>query len=285
MCTLPRSALIGLVLLGLVPIAASAETVPLPRPAPFPKTGSFEPPMPIPTPAPATESAVPNRAAAQRQNGPREQASAGQAAPTPVVPVGKPPAMAIAGPGGTLSLDANQRGLIERANAYLTSAQTVVGDFVQVAPDGNRSQGKFYLQKPGRIRFEYDPPNTVELIADGESVAVRDRKLLTQELYPLSQTPLRFLLADRVDLLKDTEIIGVYADDLFVSLLIEERQVFGGTHRLMLMFGAQDFRLRQWTITDPQGYDTTVAIYNLDVNNKRQLNPELFKINFQRMLP
>jgi len=211
--------------------------------------------------------------------------------PTPLLPIagvgpgapgGKPPAAAVAGPGGTLAFDAKQRSLVDRVNAYLTSVQTLVGDFVQVGPDGSRSEGKFYLQKPGRIRFEYDPPNPVELIADGSSMAVRDRKLATQDLYPLSQTPLRFLLADRIDLLKDTNLVGVYADDLFVTLVIEERQVFGGTHRLLLMFGAQDYQLRQWTITDPQGYDTTVAVYNLDATQK--LDPGLFKIDYERVL-
>ena len=101
---------------------------------------------------------------------------------------------------------------------------------------------------------------------------VRDRKLATQDLYPLSQTPLRFLLADRIDLLRDTNLIGVYADDVFVTVVIEERQIIGGTHRLMLMFGAQDYQLRQWTVTDPQGYDTTVAVYNLDTT--RPARPE-----------
>ena len=69
---------------------------------------------------------------------------------------------------------------------------------------------------------------------------------------------------------------------LFVSLVIEERHVIGGTHRLMLMFGAKDFRLRQWTITDPQGYDTTVALYNLD--SSRRPDPSLFTINYERVL-
>jgi outer membrane lipoprotein-sorting protein len=265
---------------------ALADPIAVPRPALFSKSGSLTPPL-LPRPAAAQGGVMAAGNGPQKPVGPPTPAAptAGQPAPTPIVPANKPPAWTVAGPGGTMALDANQRALVERASGYLTSVQTVVGDFVQVAPDGSRSEGKFYLQKPGRVRFEYDPPNAVELIADGESVAVRDRKLLTQELYPLSQTPLRFLLADRVDLLKDTDLIGVYADELFVSLLLEERHVFGGTHRVMLMFGAQDYRLRQWTITDPQGYDTTVAIYNLDVNNKRQLNPELFKINFQRMLP
>ena len=132
-------------------------------------------------------------------------------------------------PGTTTAFDANQRALIDRVNVYLMSVQTLVGDFVQVGPDGRRSDGKIYLQKPGRVRFEYNPPSPIELVADGNSLVVRDRKLETQDLYPLSQTPLRFLLADRIDLLRETNVVSVSADDTFVSLLIEEKQTLGGT--------------------------------------------------------
>ena len=116
------------------------------------------------------------------------------------------------------------------------------------------------------------------IIADGSSVAVRDRKLATQDIYPLSQTPLRYLLSDRIDLLKDTNVVNVTADDVFVSVTIEEKQALIGTSRLMLMVGAKDGQLKQWTVTDPQGYDTTVAVYNLDTSKK--VDPGLFKIDF-----
>jgi outer membrane lipoprotein-sorting protein len=154
------------------------------------------------------------------------------------------------------------------------------GDFVQVGPDGSKTSGEFYIQKPGKVRFDYNPPSPIEMIADGQSVVVRDRKLATQDLYPLSQTPLRFLVADRIDLVRDTNLMGVYADDVFVTVVIEERQIIAGTHRLMMMFGAQDFQLRQWTVTDPQGYDTTVAVYNLDT--ARRPDPNLFRIDYTR---
>src|SRR6266496_6370779 len=110
--------------------------------------------------------------------------------------------------------------------------QTMIGDFVQVGPDGRRAEGKIYLQKPGRIRFEYNPPSPIELVADGSSLVVRDRKLATQDLYPLSQTPLRFLLADRIDLMRETNVVSVSTDDTFLSLQIEEKQTLGGTHKV-----------------------------------------------------
>jgi len=180
-------------------------------------------------------------------------------------------------PQDATNSEARQRALVERINGYLTNMQTLVGDFVQVGPDGARTEGQFFIQKPGKVRFEYKPPSRVDVIADGQSVVVRDRKLSTQDLYPLSQTPLRYLLSDRIDLGRDTNLVSVAVDDVFVTLVIEEKQ-FVGTNRLVLMFGAKDLQLRQWTVTDPQGYDTTVAVYNLDTNKKP--DPDLFKINY-----
>ena len=88
------------------------------------------------------------------------------------------------------------------------------------------------------------------------------------------------LLADRIDLLRDTNLVGVYADDVFVTVVIEERQIIAGTHRLMMMFGAKDMQLKQWTVTDPQGYDTTIAVYNLDTTKRP--DPNLFRIDYTR---
>jgi outer membrane lipoprotein-sorting protein len=236
---------------------ATAQNVPLPLPAPFPKGGApAAPPMAI-TPGTRPEAKT--------------------AAPGPVI---RPPSFF--SPGKTVAFDANQRALVDRVSSYLMSLRVLSGDFVQVGPDGSKSEGEFYLQKPGRVRFDYNPPSPIELISDGSSVVVRDRKLATQDLYPLSQTPLRFLLADQLDLMRDTNIIGVYADDVFITVVIEERQILAGTHRLMLMFNAKDLQLKQWTVTDPQGYDTTVAIYNLD--STRRPDPTLFRIDYTRQI-
>jgi outer membrane lipoprotein-sorting protein len=178
------------------------------------------------------------------------------------------------------NFDAKQRSLLDRISMYLSSIQTMEGNFVQVGPDGGRTEGNFYIQKPGRVRFAYNPPSPIDIIADGSSVVVRDRKLATQDLYPLSQTPLRYLLADRIDLLHDTDVVSVSSDDTFATVVIEQKQVLIGTARLMLMFDAKNLTLKQWTVTDPQGFDTTVAVYNLDSTKKP--DPNLFVINYQR---
>jgi outer membrane lipoprotein-sorting protein len=232
--------------------------------------------MPVPAPQPKSYGApaAPRPPAAVAPARQPEQSAAPSIFPKPPAIFGKS--------GETTAFDARQRGLADRVSTYLSGVRQLHGKFVQVGPDGGKSEGEFFLQKPGKIRFDYNPPSPIELIADGSSVVVRDRKLATQDLYPLSQTPLRFLLADRIDLLRDTNLVGVYADDVFVTVVIEESQILGGTHRVMLMFGAQDQQLRQWTVTDPQGYDTTVAVYNLD--SKIQPDPNMFRIDYTRQI-
>jgi outer membrane lipoprotein-sorting protein len=226
--------------------------------------------VPVPKPAPKSRDGL---QISDAQKGPLTTGAA-SAPPDPIIP----------DPHRNLpvnifaSFDANQKAQAAKVSAYLSSLQTLVGNFVQVGPDGAKTKGDFYIQKPGKLRFEYEPPNPIDVVADGSSLVVRDRKLATQDIYPLSQTPLRFLLSDRIDLLKDTNVVSVTADDLYISVTIEEKQALIGTSRLMLMIGAKDGQLKHWTVTDPQGYDTTVAVYNLDSSKK--IDPSLFKIDF-----
>ena len=234
--------------------SSAAQTVPIPKPAPKGRDGGVQ------MSAQDAQKSTTSRPA--------------QPPPNPIIPDPHRnlPANIFA------TFDANQKAQAAKVSTYLSSLQTLVGNFIQVGPDGSKTKGDFYIQKPGKVRFEYDPPTPIEIIADGSSLAVRDRKLATQDIYPLSQTPLRFLLSDRIDLLKDTNVVSVTADDVFISVTIEEKQALIGTSRLMLMVGAKDGQLKQWTVTDPQGYDTTVALYNLDLGKK--LDPAMFKIDF-----
>jgi outer membrane lipoprotein-sorting protein len=177
-----------------------------------------------------------------------------------------------------ITTEAGQHALVDRVSLYLSTIQTLVGNFVQVGPDGHKTEGKFYIQKPGKVRFEYDPPSPIEVVADGAFVQVRDRDLNTKDTYPLATTPLRYLLADRIDPWRETHLVSVGQDAKYVTVTIEEKSLVVGTHRLMLMFDAKDFQLLQWTVTDPQGYETTVGVYNLDTNKKPDLN--LFRISY-----
>jgi outer membrane lipoprotein-sorting protein len=175
-----------------------------------------------------------------------------------------------------------RRALVERINAYLSGIQTLVGDFIQIGPDGNRVDGQFYIQKPGKVRFQYNPPSPIDVIADGQAVVVRNRLLATQDTYPLSQTPLRLLLSNRLDLSKDANILSVATDETSIVVLIEEYHPLVGKHQMKLVFGAKDYQLQQWTITDPQGLNTTVFVFNLDTTTKP--DPDMFKISYERAL-
>jgi outer membrane lipoprotein-sorting protein len=257
-----------IVLLACFSAPSIAQTVPLPTPRPAAPVPSFA------SDPPALRVTSPISSQALRA---RAQATSGAQAPNPV----SNPFAALLGRAITPGvLNSEQRAIVERVNGYLSSVQTLTGNFVQVGPDGSRTQGEFFISKPGKVRFEYDDPSPIELIADGSSVVVRDRRLATQDVYPLSQTPLRFLLADRVDLTKDTHLISVYSDDVFVTVVVEEKNGIVGTSRLMIMFSAKDMQLKQWTVTDPQGYDTTVAVYNLDTSKRP--DPSLFKIDYTK---
>jgi outer membrane lipoprotein-sorting protein len=249
--------------------AALAETVPLPTPAPAPKDRS--------APAPAADP----------QSTDSTTQSTNQTSPPGIT--GFLDGLSSLNPFSGKSnhpttdpstFDAKQRALVNRVSAYLTSVQVLTGNFVQIGPDGRRATGHLFIQKPGKVRFEYDPPSPIDIIADGQQVVVRDRQLGTQDPYPLSQTPLRFLLADHIDLLQDTNVVGVTADDTYVSVLIEEKQTFVGTNRLLMMFDSKDYKLKQWTVTDVQGFDTTIAISNLDTTKKP--DPNLFRFDYTR---
>jgi outer membrane lipoprotein-sorting protein len=240
---LGQKAIVGTLLAGLACPALAQSSVPLPanRPAAPLVTGSTAAPPAV------TRTAQTN-------------------------PIHSNPFAAVLGKtGSTTALTAEQRSIIDRVSNYLSSVQNLSGKFVQVGPDGKRTEGQFIIQKPGKVRFEYDPPSPIEIVADGQSVVVRDRNLATQDVYPLSQTPLRFLLADKVNLLKDTNLVAVYADDVFITVVVEEKNAVVGTSRLMIMFSAKDMQ---------QGYDTTVAVYNLDTT--KRADPGTFRIDYTR---
>ncbi len=169
---------------------------------------------------------------------------------------------------------------IAKAEEFFNSAQTMVSDFVQITNDGRRFEGKLSIQKPGKLRFEYARPATLEIVADGTSVAVRDRKLATQDVYFISQTPLKFLLKPRTDLSKDVRVLEVINSNNVVSILVEDKATFGGTSRIRLFFDPVSYALKQWSIVDPQGYETLVTLSNLDLKTKP--DPALFVINYER---
>ena len=181
-------------------------------------------------------------------------------------------------PAFAQGLTDEERAVLNEISVKMAGIQTMNGEFVQFNPDGGQQQGKFFIARPGRVRFQYDPPATVSVVADGKSVLVFDKKLQTYDIWPLSQTPLRLLLDDQLNLATTDKVtrVGV-APDLVEVVLQDETRFSAGT--LNLIFDRANLGLRQWTVTDQQGLQTMVALYN--VENGNQLAADLFEIDYQ----
>src|SRR2546430_8714365 len=205
-------------------VATSGNAQPAPAPTvPAPTVPAQSVPVqsvPIPKPAPKKRDSVQIRAS-DPQKGPIT---------TGATPLAPPPNPVIPDPRRNLpvnlfaTFDANQKAQAARVSSYLSSLQTLVGNFVQVGPDGSKTKGDFYIQKPGKVRFEYDDPSPIAIIADGSSLAVRDRQLSPPDIYPLSQTPLPCLRSGPIDLLKNTNVVDVTAHDVLINVTIQEKQ-------------------------------------------------------------
>lgn len=199
------------------------------------------------------------------------------AASEPISIAPRPVVTAAAGPAAVARVEQlSNSAIIERANSYFTNLTTLVADFTQIGGDGRRIGGTLYLHRPGKIRFEYDPPATLEVIADGTSVAVRDKKLLTQDMYFIQQTPLKFLLRERVNLGQDIAVTGISSDANSVRVNLEDSSTLGGTSRIALYFDPEVKNLTQWRIVDPQGYQTVVTLNKVD--RTKAIDQSLFRI-------
>lgn len=146
---------------------------------------------------------------------------------------------------------------------YLNSLTTVEADFTQVNSDGSISTGKIYIRRPGRVRFEYAPPDRSLVIAGGQQVAVFDAKSnQPPEQYPLKRTPLNLILADNIDLSRAKMVVGHTEDGTSTRVRAQDPETpeYG---TIELVFTSNPVELRQWIITDDLGQQTTVVLGEL----------------------
>jgi outer membrane lipoprotein-sorting protein len=156
-----------------------------------------------------------------------------------------------------------QTKAVQRINAYFNSITNLQGSFEQVDPNNKRATGRFYVQRPGKIRFDYAPPSALRIVADGHSLAIEDSDLKTVEKYPIQSTPFRLLLAESVDLGRDARIVGVEREEGGLAISLEDRDGdAAGRIRLYFETGS-DLELKEWMITDVQGLTTRVTVNNI----------------------
>lgn len=169
---------------------------------------------------------------------------------------------------------AQDRADLARIETYLDGLRTLKAHFLQVAPNGAISQGTAWLERPGRMRFQYDPPSPLLLVAGHGLVVFHDRQLNQTSNIPLSQTPLGILLADHVHLQGDVTVTGMQhlPGQIQVSLL---RTASPGDGTLTLIFADNPLTLRQWTVLDAQRQETRVTLYNVETGGS--FDPKLFE--------
>jgi outer membrane lipoprotein-sorting protein len=160
---------------------------------------------------------------------------------------------------------------------HFSSVGTMQGEFVQFGPRGEQTGGKFFIQRPGRLRFNYDDPSPIRVIADGKNVAIGNMKLKTWDLYPLSKTPLSLLLAQRIDLSAGS-VKSVKEESDLTTIALGNNTVFGNS-TITMMFDPKTYDLRQWTITDNQGKDTSVMVFN--VKTGMQFDDKVFRVPYE----
>ncbi len=158
-----------------------------------------------------------------------------------------------------IPLSAADAALVERARAYLSGLHSAKGRFVQTDPRGTISAGTFWLERPGKARFEYDPPSGVAVASDGRRVRMIDRRLKTIQAYPLSVTPLALFLARDIRLDRGVVVTQVTRRDGGFSILARDgrKQAQG---RITLDFTDPPVALAGWALTDPQGGVTHVRL-------------------------
>ena len=162
---------------------------------------------------------------------------------------------------------------------HFSSVKTMMGDFVQFGPSGEQTGGKFFIERPGKVRFNYENPSTFKVTADGTSVVLENARMNTADLYSLSSTPLKLLLDERIDL-SGNKVQDVRQEADATTITLADRSVFGNS-TITMMFDPQNYELKQWTIRDAQGKDTTVMIYN--VQSGVTFDRSVFAINYDRI--
>jgi outer membrane lipoprotein-sorting protein len=179
-----------------------------------------------------------------------------------------------------IALTPEQEASIRRISDYFNGFRYLQGEFTQISPKGNMSRGVFFISKPGKMRFEYAPPNPFLIVADGKWLTIKNRAKEKGDQFPLSQTPLRLVLAEEVDLVRDTAILDFQETDGITTITLEDRKESLGSGQLTLVFDQARIELQQWVVTDSKGRRTTVSLENVVLGE--QPDPSLFMVKFDR---
>lgn len=168
-----------------------------------------------------------------------------------------------------ISLSSEQISLLARINEYLNTLVNVEGRFIQTDHRNEETKGRFYVRRPGRLRFDYSSPSMLRIVSDGEYLSVEDHDLKTVDKFPLDATPIQLLLGKDVNLTRDAIILDMKQDENAVVVTLRDRSGTAAGH-LQLFFKRPEIELYEWVITDAQGLDTRVQLANLHQSEEKK---------------
>jgi outer membrane lipoprotein-sorting protein len=185
------------------------------------------------------------------------------------------PAIPVLGQEEPRQLTPEEIAMINAISAHNSAITTMAGRFNQIDTQGYRAEGTFYLQRPGKIRFRYDPPSRQEIMSIGQGFYVIDRKEKTQYAYPQDKVPLRQFLDSEIDLLH-AGLVAIDQSDDYLDLTLQD-ETPAGTVRIALIFDKTTQELVQWVLTSPDGSELTFSLY--DVEKDVEIPASYFYLN------
>ncbi|MCR9215021.1 MAG: outer membrane lipoprotein carrier protein LolA [Proteobacteria bacterium] len=171
----------------------------------------------------------------------------------------------VVSPNAWAELNAEDKAQVARIEAYLNSLNSMQARFLQLDAGGGVAIGDVYMRRPGRMRFEYEPPAQILVVADGTWLVFRDNEIKETTRLPLFSTPVSVLLQEVISLSGDVTVTKVENDSkaLRVTVVDTENPDEGS---ITLVFSDEPLQLRQWLVTDAQGAVTSISISNLQKN-------------------
>jgi len=174
------------------------------------------------------------------------------------------------------TFDDEQLAVVAKIDEYFNDIQHLRGRFAQTDAQKRVLKGKFYVQWPGRFRFDYARPSRMVIFSDGRYLRIEDLELKNTETYELNSTPFRIILARKVDILRDARVIRVAQSDTEVSISLRDKKEDTGVIQLHFNKTADNkLSLAYWVITDAQGLDTQIVVSQLETG--KRANPKLFE--------
>lgn len=175
-----------------------------------------------------------------------------------------------------LNLDPAQTEAVDSVSKYFADIKYLQGRFVQIGADEKRMRGKFYVNRPGRFRFDYARPSRQVIISDGRFLAIQDLDLNNEDRVELDQTPFRLLLRKDVDLLRDAKISEVQQGNGQIVVGLQDKDPDAPGKITLVLSTEPDLKLKEWVTVDAQGLETRVQVS--DLVKPDELDQKLFKI-------